>query len=156
MLRMAPIRNLALLLLLVAMCHHGSAQQETQYYITSNPDTPCPAEPCLTLDQFTQKVQHSLTSNITLILLPGDHNLTSDIKITDVNQFAMLGSSITQSPPGVASSRIVCTSPASITLENIRELVISSIATVSCGSGSSSSAVRVRLVEHFELSCFTL
>ena len=157
MMRMVSLRNLTQFLLLFTtslLYHHGCSHATNQdsKYITPNPNTPCPEEPCLTLDQFAQEVQHDLTSNTTLIFLPGDHNLTRDIKITNIGHFAMLGDTTTQSPPG---SRIVCTSPASITIESIFNLEISFMAVFSCGSGSSSGAIHVQLVEDFQLSNVT-
>ena len=72
------------------------AQQATHYFIhpTTYTDTQCPAEgaePCFTLEHFAQTVQHNLVYNTTLIFLPGEHNLHSDISVTDEISYTMLG-----------------------------------------------------------------
>jgi len=82
------------------------AQQATQYLIQPTTDTQCPAEaaePCFTLEHFAQTIQHNLVYNTTLIFLPGEHNLHSDISVTDEISYTMVGNY-----PGV-TSKIVCT-----------------------------------------------
>jgi len=42
----------------------------TTHCIKPTPDTPCPADPCLTLSQYAEQPHHYLTSNTTLLTPP--------------------------------------------------------------------------------------
>jgi len=60
-----------LLLLVLAITCSGN----TTHYVKPTPDITCPAEPCLTLSEYAQQPHEYLTSNTTLLLLPGVHVL---------------------------------------------------------------------------------
>ena len=118
------------------------------YYITPTPDANCPAEPCHTLSQYADHYFQNISSNTTLVFLPGDHTLNRTISIGIVSNFksitpthqpdyyyphpslTLLGNS--SSLPEV-TSRIVCTWPAGFVFSGITELHISALAFISCG-----------------------
>ena len=147
------LTNLVLLVITyMSMCDHASAKE---YYIKPIHDTQCPAEPCISLIQFAQEAQYSITSNTTLILLPGNHYLSSNIKISNFTSFTMLGYPTLQFSLEVMS-RIICMTPSSLAFENISTLKISNMGMYSCGVNSSnSSAFRISSVLHFDLSNVT-
>ena len=119
---------------------------ESTYHIKPILDTPCPAEPCLTLSQYAQS--HFLTSNTTLIFLPGNHSLDRDITVTNVTRFVMLGDST--SHPNI-TSRIVCKGPHVLTFHNISMLHIHFLQISSCGSVGRVPAVSVVSVSQVEI-----
>ena len=115
-------------LLLFALFHSGFPQNTT--FITPNPDTPCPAEPCITLSAYAMQPE---TSNTTLVFLPGEHILDRAVSIANLDSITILGDS--SSFPDI-TSRITCTEPASLTFEGIHELRIHLLAFDSCGHTS--------------------
>ena len=110
---------------------HAESYTEATYHIKPTSDTPCPIEPCLTLSEYAQG--HFLTSDTTLIFLPGNHSLDRDIAITNVTRFVMLGDST--SLPSIAST-IVCNGPHVFTFLNISQLHIYFLQITSCGNGT--------------------
>ena len=132
------------LTLMMVSSIHAEKFTESTYHIKPTHDTPCPAEPCLTFSAYAQ--DDFLTSNTTLIFLPGNHSLDRDIAVTNVARFAMLGDST--SLPNV-TSRIVCKGPEVLTFHNISILHIQLLQIYSCGSGTvpAVSVVSVSWVE---------
>ena len=49
------------------------------YHITPSPNNSCPEQPCLTLSEFAANTSSYFHSNTTLIFLPGNHSLSSDL-----------------------------------------------------------------------------
>ena len=123
---------------------HAESYTVSTYHIKPTPDTPCPAETCLTLSEYAQG--HLLTSDTTLIFLPGDHSLDRDIAVTNVTRFVMLGDSA--SLPSMAST-IVCNGPHVFTFLNISQLHIYFLQITSCGSGTV-PAISVVSVSHVQ------
>ena len=124
------LATLVLTLVLLSSVHAESYTVST-YYIKPTPDTPCPAEPCLTLSEYAQG--HFLTSDTTLIFLPGNHSLDRDIAVTNVTRFVMLGDSTSSLE---SASRVVCKGPHLLTFINISQLHIFFLQITSCGSGT--------------------
>ena len=118
---------------------------ESTYHIKPTPDAPCSAEPCLTLSEYAQG--HPLTSDTTLIFLPGNHSLDRDIAVTNVARFVMLGDMTDL--PNIAS-RIVCKGSEGLTFHTISLLHIHFLQICSCGSGTE-PAVSVVSVSRVEI-----
>ena len=135
------------LLAIFAFCVSCNGKEISCYYITPDPETSCGEdhEPCLTLDQFASG--NLSNSSATLILIPGQHNLTESFEVVRVDNFSILANT---------SVTIQCTSPASFLFEDISNLEIRNTAIVSCGGGGSSSALQVRSVQKFNISNVTL
>ena len=72
-----------LLLLVLAITSSG----DTTYYVKPTSDTACLAEPCLTLSEYAQQPHQYLTSNTTLLLLPGVHVLSVNLTVENVSSF---------------------------------------------------------------------
>ena len=77
-----------LLTLMFLLVGAVSAQSEVQYYITPSLDSPCPKDPCLTLSQFAAN-SSNCTGNVSLIFLPGNHSLDSELKVSGADNFSM-------------------------------------------------------------------
>ena len=102
----------------------------TVRYVKPTPDTPCPADPCLTLSEYAQQPHHYLTSNTTLLLLPGDHVLSVNFTVENVSEFEINASS---SPHAV---KIVCQQSVGFTFRNISHMTLHGLTFTSCGRGA--------------------
>ena len=141
---------------------------QNTYYITPTPDTPCPGEPCHTLSQYGQRYFQNLSSNATLVFLPGDHTLTYTISVGTVpdspsathayqldNPYPSL--TLLGSPylPGSTlpeiSSKIKCTWPAGFVFSDIVELHIDALDFTSCGHNGS-AALNIQSVWNARIS----
>ena len=100
-------------------------------YVKPTPDTPCPADPCLTLSEYAQQPHHYLTSNTTLLLLPGDHALSVNFTVENVSEFEIHASS--SSPHAV---KIVCQQLVGFTFRNISHMTLHGLTFTSCGKGT--------------------
>ena len=92
----------------------------TTHYIRTTPSTQCPAQPCLTLSEYAQRLPQYLTSNITLLLLPGDHVLHVNFTVENVTDFDILSSS----PAANSAAKIVCKGLVSILFRNTSHMAM--------------------------------
>ena len=99
------------------------------------PDTPCPADPCLTLSEYAQQPHHYLTSNTTLLLLPGDHALSVNFTMENVSEFEIHAEQLSSHVENQAV-KIVCKGSVSFVFRNISHLTLHSLAFDSCGKYS--------------------
>ena len=111
-------------------------------YVTPSASTPCPANPCLTLYQFSQNSSNWLSSDTTLIFLAGNHVLSTDLSISNILNFFMLTDSI----PGGAHT-ITCQHQVSFNFENMTELWMKKLNFVGCG-GNTFSSIKNFIVEN--------
>ena len=139
--------SIGIIILLYCCCVSCYGKEISRYYVTPDPETSCGEDHescCLTLDQFASE---DINKSVTLILIPGQHNLTESFEVVGVDQFSILADT---------SVNIQCTSPASFLFEGISNLEITNTAIVSCGGGDSSGAVQVRSVQQFNFNNVTL
>ena len=116
---------LALWLVIMSVC---SAQ--STYYVKPTPDTVCPTAPCLTLSQCVEWANgHLFPSNTTLVFLPGDHSLESNLAIDNASRFVMIADNSTFLP----KTTIVCNGLAAFVFENVSDLHIHGIEFRNCG-----------------------
>ena len=103
---------------------------ENVYCVTPTA-TPCSSCPhnnhCATLSEYTQEAELYFTSNTTIVFLPGDHVLDTNITVTNVDRLAMRG----ESSSGYRAT-IVCSGSVGINFTNIAEFKIDSLAFTSC------------------------
>ena len=83
-----------LFLLLVAVATPNSSQSvHTTYLIRPSTSTPCPtstADRCLTLQEFAEEeLEGSTTTDITLELMSGVHNLSTNVVVESIQSFLM-------------------------------------------------------------------
>ena len=79
-----PCMGAAVLWIIARVCITASA--ETYYVNPSSSNTTCPEEgvPCYTLSQYASKPNDYFASNTSLILLPGNHSLDSELRINNI------------------------------------------------------------------------
>ena len=106
-----------------------------RYVKPTTPDTPCPADPCLTLSEYAQQPHHYLTSNTTLLLLAGEHVLSVNFTVENVSDFEISAS--LSSPHAV---KIVCQQLVGFTFRNMSHMTLHSLTFTSCGKGAIYSA----------------
>ena len=144
-----------LFLLLVAVATPNSSQSvHTTYLIRPNTSTPCPpstSDRCLTLQEFAEEEEPegSTTTDITLELMSGVHNLSTAIEIYNLE-------SITALPLPGSNVLVMCTTPASLYFSNISHLQISQLSIDSCGMGLHLSAVNVIATSQAQFSHITI
>ena len=84
-----PVKLLCttLVLLLEIRLTFSSNVRSEQYLIASSPDQCDSLEaPCMTLSSFAANTSNYLQSNTTLVLLPGNHTLCSNLIVKHINQ----------------------------------------------------------------------
>ena len=79
-----PCMGAAVLWIIARVCITASA--ETYYVNPSSSNTTCPEEgvPCYTLSQYASKPNDYFASNTSLILLPANHSLDSELRINNI------------------------------------------------------------------------
>ena len=102
----------------------------TTYYIKPTHNTPCPADPCFTLSDYAQQLPNYLTSNTTLLLLPGDHVLSVNFTVRNVSSLEILSSADSH------ATRIVCQGLIGFSFRNISQMAIRGLTVNSCGNGA--------------------
>ena len=79
------LTHLSLVFLLV----YADIAYSKVHYITPSPDGPCPQNSsCLTLSQFATDLR-SIETDISLLLIPGNHTLDRELSLTQANNFSM-------------------------------------------------------------------
>ena len=124
-----------LVIAIIHMTHLSSSLDgKMTLYITPSSSTPCPAKFCLTLSQFARNSSIWLSLNTSMIFLPGNHTLNSDLYISNINQLSMCSNSTNKATPA-----IICQLQASFNLNNTIELWIKGLKFIGCGSTFSST-----------------
>jgi len=109
-----------------------TASGHTILYIEPTPDTPCPADSCLTLSQYAQQPHHYLTSNTTLLLLPGDHVLSVNFRMENVSDIEINTAHLSSTAESQAV-KIVCKGYDGFIFINISQLRLHILMFDSCG-----------------------
>ena len=124
-----PIAVLCMLLCAVE-CH--------LYCIVPSDNALCTCQDlCLTLSEISINITYYLESNTTLIFQPGNHNLDSNLVISNISVLKLYSDE-------PSANRIVCTPFTNIHFIEVSKVVISGLEFIACGSSI------VRAV-HFEL-----
>ena len=79
---------LAFTIIIILQSCFGVKGDDTVLYITPSVRESCPENPCLTLQQFARNTG-MVNFNTTLVFLPGNHGLESNISLSSVDYFAM-------------------------------------------------------------------
>ena len=105
---------------------------EAVLHVTPSSSVPCPVKHCITLSHFAQTSKSWLLFNITLIFLAGNHQLNTEVSISDISNFFML-TKYTSESEGLAYT-IWCQHKASFNFENVTNLWIKGINFIGCGN----------------------
>jgi len=112
--------------LLAAVTVSVFCSPEDTYYIQALSNTTCPIRrTCMTLSEFAHQ-DSTPTKNTTLNFLPGEHTLSSNISITNINSFSLIGIQN-------ATSRIRCEPGVGFAFSNILYVRIQHLVFTSCG-----------------------
>ena len=100
-----------------------------QFYIvpSTNHSSLCPSQPCLTLNQYAENASEYNYSNMTLILLEGNHSLEYELSITNLTEIsisAQQGDTVT----------ITCSYPGKLVVADVDYLYINMVSFYDCGS----------------------
>ena len=119
------------------------AKEEGVIYITPSVTTGCYTEPCFTLSHFAEN--HSqpdlLFFNTTLIVMPGNHTLSSTFLVTSIKYFSMLAH-MSMSP-----FIIECQCNVSFEFQNIDYVLLKGLTFIGCG-GNKMSTVNILTVNN--------
>ena len=135
--------------LLFLPIHLQCTAQESYYYVKPTANTSCPANPCLTLSEYVQQSDQYLTSNATMVFLPGTHTLENDFVVADVASFRLLGDPT--SLPEI-TTKVTCSSPVGFIFDRVLQLEISGLTITGCGSLNYTSAIRTSSVQQFDMN----
>ena len=98
-----------------------------RYYITPSQDgTPCPAQPCVSLNQYAANATQYHHTNTTLILLQGNHSLNVDLSISNMTELIM---SVEQN----SEAKVRCSPFGRLIIEDVDQLYINSLNFQQCG-----------------------
>ena len=99
------------------------AKCEVYYIVPSN------IQVCSTLEHFIDSIyDYSIETNVTLILLQGEHNLHSELKAINSSEFFMHSDAI--------NTLINCDGIGSLTLNNVTSVQIRNLAFMGCGENT--------------------
>ena len=90
---------------------------------------PCPVEQCLTLSQFTSNTAEYLPDETLLKFLPGNHQLDSQLYVTNVSNISMVLSESNFLPTTIIS----CTHPGGFQFIHVEFVVINGLTFIGCG-----------------------
>lgn len=91
-------------LLLLILFYLPVLSTSSVVYVTPTPPIPCHGNPCYNLSYYAKEAEKYLTSNTTMVFLPGEHILEETISIHDVHNFSMVAED-------EGSCVIVCSGP---------------------------------------------
>ena len=123
---------MAVLLTLLVL---STCSGHTTHYVKPTLYTLCPADPCLTLSQYAQQPHHYLTSNTTLLLLPGDHVLSVNFTVENVSDFEIRAAQLS-SPSENQTVKIVCQELVGFAFENVLRISLYGLTFNLCGKGT--------------------
>ena len=121
--------------------YESFVQDASMYYVIPTAHSPCPDERCYTLSHIIEKANHYITSNTSLVFLPGNHTVESGLLIRNIASLTMLGSH-----SSFTTTNLICSKPASFAIYNVSEVYISSLAFLSCGNNAIGATITLNLV----------
>ena len=87
------------LALLLVPSYTSTCRSQQTYYVRPTSAVTCPAEPCLTLDQIRADPDTYITSNTLFKLLPGQHEISGDFTLANVECITIEGGTNDNSNP---------------------------------------------------------
>ena len=117
------------LLLFLQICHQVHC---SLIYIRPQEDTICPLQPCQTLMEYMNRPS-MISSNTTLVLLPGNHALRARLSMSEKANFTMMASS------DFSTSSITCSGSGKLALNTIRDVKIRGLSFAGCSGNTAES-----------------
>ena len=114
--------------LIINILSHCTAENVYCVTPTATSCSSCPHNThCATLSEYARKAQQYFTSNTTLVFLPGDHALDTNITVNNIASLTMRGKSTTSS-----KATVVCSWLVGLSFTSMVGLKIDSLAFTSC------------------------
>ena len=101
----------------------------TEYFVTPNESTPCPAQPCHTLSHYLENTTHYFTSNTRISFLHGLHKIKNVLWVKGVSNLTLTGYNVSSSH----AVNIICLKPAFLGFRSILNLVVKYLSILYCG-----------------------
>ena len=117
-------KHLGAFILLLLVTFISFCTTQNTYYVKPTPDTPCHGDPCYTLSEYAGEAEQYFTSNTTMVLLPGEHALQSDVTAKNGVRFVLQHSSS-------SSTQIMCINN-TFTFANFSSIEITGLSFISC------------------------
>ena len=115
--------------LLINTLSHSSAENVYCVTPTATSCSSCPhnSTNCSRFSEYAQEAELYFASNTTMVFLPGDHTLDTNITVANVTRLTMRG----ESPSGNRAT-VVCSGPVGLSFTSIVDFKIDSLAFTSC------------------------
>ena len=120
---------------------------DTHFFITPFiNDSSCQSEACFTLSQFANVRISTEDANITLIVLPGNHSLDTDLSLTDLTDLLVTPWYSHQAEP----PKIFCSISARLYVERVSMVHVVGMELIGC------QIINISSTEHFFFGMFVL
>ena len=96
-----------LLLLLLSLGSPAPLPAGSVLYVKPTEETPCPGEPCHTLDEYAQNATQYLVSDTTMEFLPGSHILSQPLNIRGISNLFLTARNATRNETIIRLSEAV-------------------------------------------------
>ena len=96
--------------------------------VASYPSCPDNSTNCTTLSEYAQEAERYFTSNTTIVFLPGDHVLDTNITVANVARLTMRGESSSSN----YTAKVVCSGPFGLNFTNMMKFKIQSLDFTNC------------------------
>ena len=118
-------RAVLILLILLGLMQSG---ESVVYYINPSQDNHCPTDvqPCLNLSQLPANPTNESDINITLIMLPGDHSLVTNISFSNFKRLEMYSDDF--------NVAVKCKSSSHFSFESIELVSVRRMTFIGCGN----------------------
>ena len=107
------------------------AEAATVLYVKPTESTPCPGEPCHTLDEYVQNGSQYFVSDTTVEFLQGTHNLSQPLNISGVNNLSLVARNVARNETIIWLS------------EHLRFTNVSNLTFVDCDFSQSNTSIVV-------------
>ena len=117
------------------------------YHIRPYLNSSCTQQNCLTLSQFAVQVAQVAIndSNITLVLLSGDHRLSTLLAISDIESFSITSNTEDGYSKGSKTVSILCSDTGRFEVSRVTFVSIAGIRFIGCGNNEASDVRNFRL-----------
>ena len=113
---------------------HYTCDSEQTYFIKATEDSPCAAQPCLTLSKFANTTTEDVEAGILLQFGAGNHTLRSRRTFSNIEKCSMFSKD--------SNSLIVCSEVAAgFTFKNVSIVTLTNLTFIGCGNDSRYNAV---------------